>query len=72
MPHKVATLDRRGIVGWVYIEHLALQHAKIFNKHSHKSMGATDHQGLASLDPRDMIGRIKVVIYRGPLDIVTY
>ena len=43
---------------------LMISEKKIFLSFSHyKSMGANDHQGMASLDPRGMVGRIYVGYY---------
>ena len=73
-PWGVASLDCMGLTGRIYVrDHYTLLHTKYiscgphgfreedFLSFSHfKSMGAKDPWGMASLDPRDLIGRIYV------------
>ena len=74
-PGGVASLGPRGLIGRIHVgDHLILLHTIyvscrphgfreedflnfLFN---HKSIGANDPQGVASLDPRGLIGRIYV------------
>ena len=75
-PRGMANLDPRGLIGRIYEgDHLTLLPTKhislgphgfreedFFLNFSHyKSKGANDPQGMASLDPRGLIGRIYVV-----------
>ena len=72
-PWGVATLDSRGLTGRIYIvDHYTFLHTRyvscgphgfkdyIFSFFHCKSMGANEHQGMASSDPRGLIGRIYV------------
>ena len=68
----MANLDSRGLIGRIYTgDHYTLLHTnkyissephgfreEDFLSFSHKSMEANDPQGIASLDPRGLIGRI--------------
>ena len=74
-PWDVASLEPRGLIGRIYVgDHYTLLHTQniICGPHGfreedflsflhYKSMGANDPRGVASLDPRDLIGRIYVV-----------
>ena len=73
-PRGVASLDRRGLIGRIYVgDHKALLHSKYISRRPHcfreedflsfshyKSLGADDPRGVASLDLRGLIGRIYV------------
>ena len=73
-PQGMASLGPRGLIARIYVgDHKTLLHNKYtgcgphgfreedFLSFSHyKSMGANDPQGMASLDPRGLIGRISV------------
>ena len=73
----MANLDPRGLIGRIYVEdHYTLLHTKYISSGPHgfreedflsffhyKSMRANDPQGVASLDPRGLIGRICVGDY---------
>ena len=73
-PWSVASLGPRSLIGRIYVgDHLILLHTKYvsFGPHGfreedflslfhYKSMGANDPWGMASLDPRGLIGRIYV------------
>ena len=81
-PRDLASLDPRGSIGRIYVwDHSTLLQTKyiscgpfgfreedILNLSHYKSMGANETQGMASLDPRGLIGRI----YIWPLKIATY
>ena len=67
----MANLDPRGLIGRIYVgDHYPLQHTKYISSGPHgfreevfshyKSKGANDSQGVASLGPRHLIGRIYV------------
>ena len=74
VPQGVASLGPRGLIGRTYVgDHYTLLHTKYIScgPHPHgfreedflsfshyKSMGANDPQGMASLDPRGLFGRI--------------
>ena len=71
-PWGVASLEPSGLIGRIYVgDHYTLVHTKYISCGPHdsgekdflffshyKSMGANDLQGVASLDPRGLIGRI--------------
>ena len=73
-PLGVASLGSRGLIHRIYVgDHKTLLHTKyvscrhhgfrgedFFNFFHYKSMGANDPQGVASLDPMGLIGRIYV------------
>ena len=73
-PWGEASLDPRGSIGRIYVwDHYTLLHTKYISSRPHgfreedflsfshyKSMGANDPRGLASLDPRGVIGSIYV------------
>ena len=72
-PWGVASLGPRGLIGRIYVgDHYTLLHTKYISSGPHgfredfssfsyyKSMGANDPWGVASLDPRGLIGRIYV------------
>ena len=72
-PRGVANLDPRGMVGRIYVgDHLMLLHTKYLTSEPYgfredvlsfslyKSMRANEPQGMASLNPRGMVGRIYV------------
>ena len=67
-PRGTASLDRRGIVGRIYVDsyteyiRCGLQGFRedILTFSHYKSMGANDHKGVANLDSRRLIGRIYV------------
>ena len=62
-PHGITTLDPRGMVGRVYVEHWVLQHAKYmyklrasglkrrYFKFSYKFMEDKEHTGRVNLSP---------------------
>ena len=68
----MANLDPRGLIGRIYVgDHNTLLHTKYISSGPHgireedffshyKSIGANDPLGVASLDPRGLIGRIYV------------
>ena len=70
----MASLVPRGLSGRIYVgDHYTLLHTQYISSGPHgfgeedflsfshyKSMGANDHQGLARLDPRNLICRIYV------------
>ena len=73
-PLGVASLKPRGLIGRIYVgNYYTLLHTQYISCGPHgfredflsfsqyKSMGANDHGGMASLDPRGLIGRIYVV-----------
>ena len=74
-PWGMASLEPRGLIGRIYVgDHYTLLTSQYISCGSHgfreidflsfshyKSMGANDPRGMASLDPRDLIGRIYVV-----------
>ena len=73
-PRGMASLGPRGLIGRIYVvDHKTLLYAKYVSCDPHgfreedflsvshcKSVGANDPWGLASLDPRGLIGRIYV------------
>ena len=74
-PCSMASLDPMGLIGTIYVgDHQTLLHTKYISCGPHgfreedlllscshyMSIGANDHQGMASLDPRGLIGRIYV------------
>ena len=73
-PRGMASLDPRGLIGRISLgDHYTLLHTKHISSGPHgfreedflsfshyKSMGANDSQGVASLGPRGLIGRIYV------------
>ena len=72
-PRCVASLGPRALIGRIYVgDHLTLLHTKYVSYKPHgfgedflsfshyKSMGANYPQGMASLNPRGLIGRIYV------------
>ena len=71
----MAYLDPRGLIGRIYVgDYFILLHTKYISSGPHgfreedfffsfshyKSMGANEPRGVASLDPRGLIGRIYV------------
>ena len=75
IPWGVASLEPRGLIGRIYVgDHYTLLHTQYISCGAHgfreedflsfshyKSMTANDPQGMASLNPRGLIGRIYVV-----------
>ena len=73
-PWGMASLDPRGLIGRIYVvDHYTLLHPKYISSGPHgfreedflsfshyKSLGDNDPWGVASLDPRGMVGRIYV------------
>ena len=73
-PWGLASFEPRGLIGRIYVgDHNTLLHTQYISCGSHgfrkedflsfshyKSMGANDPRGMASLDPRGLIGRIYV------------
>ena len=73
-PRGMASLDPQGMIGRIYVvDHYTFLHTKYLSSGPHgfreddflsfshyKSMGANNPQGVASLDPRGMLGRIYV------------
>ena len=73
-PMGMASLDPRGLIGRIYVvDHYTMLHTKYISSDPHgfrkedflslshyKFMGVNDPRGVASLDPRGMVGRIYV------------
>ena len=71
----MVSLEPRGLIGRIYVgDHYTLLHTQYISCGLHgfreedflsflhyKSMGTNDPQGMASLDPRGLIGRIYIV-----------